>query len=270
MGIQSLFFDLDETLLLEEASVEEAFHATCRIAEERYGLDPEALTRSVRAHAKRIWLSHPTAQECMALGISSWEGLHARFEGNSPLIRRLREWAPEYRRRAWTRALAEHGVQNPDLARELAETFVQERAKRYEPFPDAEPVLEGLRRRYRLALITNGPPCLQREKLRASGLERFFEAVVISGELGIGKPDSRIFLHALGRMGLSPQEAVMVGNSLVRDVLGAKRAGLWAVWIRRPGPPDEPFPAQEDGIGPDGVVRELAELPDALDALARS
>ena len=265
MALQALLFDLDETLILEEASVEGAFHATCRIAEERYGLDPEALTRSVRAHAKRLWLSYPTARECMALGISSWEGLHARFEGDSPLIQRLRALAPEYRLRAWTHALAEHGIQDEALAQVLAETFVQERTKRYEPFPDAESVLEELRRRYRLALVTNGPPCLQREKLRASGLERFFEAVVISGELGIGKPDPRIFLHALGRMHLVPQEAVMIGNSLERDIVGAKRAGVRAVWVKRLPPDSEPsLQDLEPDLAPDATISELSELPTVL------
>lgn len=261
MPIQALLFDLDETLILEEASVAEAFRATCHIAQERYGIDPEALTHSVREHARELWHSFPTHEYCMALGMSSWEGLSARFEGDDPRLKRLRALAPAFRREAWFRALAEHGVRDAALVEELAAAFIAERRRRHVPFPDAKSVLEELRRSYRLALVTNGPPDLQREKLEISRLAPYFELVIISGELGIGKPDPRIFEHTLRELSLSPKEAAMIGNSLERDVVGAKQVGLYAVWVKRP---DSEIPLQGSECAPDGTVLELSELPKVL------
>jgi putative hydrolase of the HAD superfamily len=264
MELQAILFDLDETLILEEASVEEAFLATCQIAEERYGVSPKALTQAVRKHAKQLWSSYPTYEECMALGISSWEGLHTRFEGGSPLLKALRSIAPSYRLEAWTRALAEHGVRDRALAQELAEAFIRERSARYTPFPDAKPLLQELKERYSLALVTNGPPDLQREKLQATGLSAFFELVVISGELGVGKPDPRIFEHTLKELKVPAHEAVMIGNSLERDVAGGKRAGLKAIWVRRSSLEDEYLKGAHSAVTPDATIAELRELPKIL------
>ncbi len=52
-----------------------------------------------------------------------------------------------------------------------------------------------------MALITNGAACLQRDKLAASGLAHHFDAIVVSGDLGIGKPDASVFRHALALLG---------------------------------------------------------------------
>ena len=69
-------------------------------------------------------------------------------------------------------------------------------------------------RRLRLALVTNGASCLQREKFAASGLADRFDAVVVSGELRTAKPDPAVYAHALDAVGARPGDAVMVGDSL--------------------------------------------------------
>ena len=105
-----------------------------------------------------------------------------------------------------------------------------------------------------MAVVTNGAACLQREKLAASGLADRFGAVVVSGEVGVGKPDAAVFRVALERLGAD--EAVMIGDSLDRDIDGALAAGLGAVWINRFGTRG----------GRDGVpeIASLAELPALL------
>ena len=106
-----------------------------------------------------------------------------------------------------------------------------------------------------MALLTNGAACLQREKLTASGLAARFDAVVVSADVGVGKPDPSVFRHTLSLLGAD--EGVMIGDSLERDIDGALAAGLGAVWIDRFG---------AGGVGPDGVPRitTLGELPGVL------
>ncbi len=82
MAIRSIFFDSDDTLVIEGASADVAFLATCERAYEKHGIDPEALHQSVRYRARQLWRASTTITYCRAIGISSWEGLWARFLGS--------------------------------------------------------------------------------------------------------------------------------------------------------------------------------------------
>lgn len=253
----ALLFDLDETLVVEEPAAEEAFRAAARAAADRCDIDPETLAEGVRIRARELWYAAPTHDYCMQIGISSWEGLWCRFEGRSPEVRALRAWSPEYRREAWRLALADQGVDDAVLAEELGERFAAERRARHEVFADVEASLSRIDGSHRLGLITNGAACLQREKLAASGLADCFEVVVVSADLGVAKPDALIFAHTLKRLGIEPQNAVMVGDSIAKDIDGALAAGLGAVWVNRGGLPTQP----------DRDLVEVSTLDDLSDAL---
>ncbi|HEY5811432.1 MAG TPA: HAD-IA family hydrolase, partial [Terrimicrobiaceae bacterium] len=127
--------------------------------------------------------------------------------------------------------------------------------------PNALEILTRLSGKYALGLLTNGAPDLQREKIVASGLENLFNEVVISGVYGIGKPRPEIFLHLTDRLGVPPAEAIMVGNSLERDVHGAQNAGIRSVWFKVPGS-EEHAP-----VKPNFTITALAELPELLERL---
>jgi HAD superfamily hydrolase (TIGR01549 family) len=134
-------------------------------------------------------------------------------------------------------------------------TYSSEREARVAPFPGAIDALARLRRRgHRLGLLTNGGARLQRAKIDCYDLGRFFDAVRIEGEVGIGKPTAAAFAGALAALGASGEPAAMIGDDLAADIAGAQAAGLSAVWVdhggRGPGP----------GSRPDRVVRALAEL----------
>lgn len=231
----ALLFDLDDTLMVEEPAATAAFGATAEVAAERYEIDPSILAVEARSRARELWYAAPTHEYCMRVGISSWEGLWCRFEGDGPEARALRDWSPTYRREAWRLALADQEVDDSQLAKELAEQFSVERRARHEVFADAVSSLGELKESHSLALVTNGAACLQREKLAASGLGEFFEAVVVSADLGVAKPDASIFEYTLSQLGVDSNHAVMVGDSISKDVDGALAAGLRAVWLNRNG-----------------------------------
>ena len=125
-------------------------------------------------------------------------------------------------------------------------------------FPDAGQTLSELRARGRkLGLITNGSVRMQRAKLQCLGLTSAFDAVLVSDEEGISKPDPRIFLRALERLGTAPDRAVFVGDHPDVDVAGARRAGMKAVWRRDAG--------VTDAVDADAVIDELSELLDLME-----
>lgn len=259
-----LLFDLDDTLVVEEAAAAAAFAATAQAANSAHELDAQALALAARERARQLWHASASHPYCRRIGISSWEGLWCRFEGEDPNVRLLREWSATYRLEAWRLALSDQGIDDIELARELGERFGQERRKRHEPFADARDCLEHLGGSHTLALVTNGACCLQREKLTESGLDQHFDVVVISAQLGFGKPDVRVFEHVLRRLDCDAQHAVMIGDSLARDVDGALAAGLCGVWVNRRGDP----PPQDR---PDLLeIQTLSDLPAVLQSDARA
>ena len=258
MPIDALLLDLDDTLIPDESAAEDAFLAACDPVAERFGLDPASVARAARTGARQIWRASDHINYCQSIGISSWEGLWAGFTGDTPELRKLHAWAPTYRREAWRRALAQHGVDDPAYAEHLAGRFRHERRQRNAMFPDAADLLPKLSRRLPLALVTNGAPDLQHFKIDASGLRPYFQTIVVSGEVGIGKPHPRPMQVALQQLGCDPARAAMVGNSLSSDIAGAQNTGVPAIWLNR-----EATPLTGD-IRPDLTITTLHELTNLL------
>jgi len=108
-------------------------------------------------------------------------------------------------------------------------------------FPDVKPTLKWLKEEgYKLGIITSGPE-YQRLKLRLTKLDKYFDIIVTREDVKTVKPDPLIFLYACQRIGVEPQETVMIGDNLQQDVLGAKNSGMIGVWINRNGDEDYHF-----------------------------
>ncbi|QWF78019.1 Phosphoglycolate phosphatase [Amycolatopsis sp. CA-230715] len=126
-------------------------------------------------------------------------------------------------------------------------------------FDDVLPCLEWLRAAgVRLAAVTNASGAHQRAKLADLGLAGYFDHVAIAGEVGVAKPDPVIFHSVCASVGCDPAEAAHVGDKLGVDAVGARDAGLGAVWLDRAGCDDVDVPR---GVH---VVSGLDELPELL------
>lgn len=139
------------------------------------------------------------------------------------------------------------------------------------PFPDAAPALEQLTRAgCRLAVVSNTSLTSEeqmRTVLRADGLERFFDAVVTSFDVGHEKPHPAIFLIALDRLECAARNAAMVGNDLVADVGGAASLGMTTVLIAREGATIRSTPSADTDT-PTLTVTSLLEVPGLLGVVA--
>jgi putative hydrolase of the HAD superfamily len=162
-----------------------------------------------------------------------------------------------FRRRRLAEALAPWG----DVSEELLERYVAAKARiaeELQPFPEAVATVRALRGLgIRVGVLTNGPSGFQRRKLEVSGLGPELDAIAISEELGVAKPEREAFDKALALLETRAEETAMVGDSLENDVLGAMNAGLAAVvWM----------PGRRTGELPAGahLARELAEVPRLL------
>jgi HAD superfamily hydrolase (TIGR01549 family) len=106
---------------------------------------------------------------------------------------------------------------------------------RYRPFPDVLPTLCSLREQGKtLAVVSNWDPALP-TLLAELGLAEFFAFILPSAEVGVEKPDGRIFSLALQRLGLEPQEAAHIGDNYEADVVGAQAVGITPILLDRKG-----------------------------------
>ena len=255
MPTRAVVFDLDDTLIVEVsyamASLREALGTLP-------GVDPVDAEQAALEAVRSVWTRGPDYERCVALGFASWEGLWSTFEGNHHSVAGLVEWAPTYRDEAWRAVGRVLGVDAPEALAQAAQRF--EDAQRR-----GHPVIEGMHdavaevgARHPMGLITNGPSDIQHLKLEQAGLATTFAVEVVSGELGVGKPEPAVFLDLLDRLGATPEASIMVGDSWERDVEGALAAGMSAVWIAdgRTPPDDRPRVT---------VVDSVVELVDLLD-----
>lgn len=136
------------------------------------------------------------------------------------------------------------------------------------PESDAAPTLDALRDMgYRMGLISNAADDRNTQALvDKAGVRPYFEVVLSSAAEGIRKPNPLIFRRALERLGAAPDRAAMVGDTLGADILGAKNAGIYSIWItRRANTPANQ--AHLETIAPDAHISTLSELPDLLRSL---
>ncbi|MCU6798062.1 HAD-IA family hydrolase [Paenibacillus sp. WQ 127069] len=249
MAIKAVLFDLDDTLLWDDRSVKEAFQATCLAAAEQVEVDPIELEQAVRQEARKLYESYDTFAFTKMIGINPFEGLWANFtEGDNENFRKLEQLAPQYRTESWTLGLKALGIDDAKLGYELGERFPMERRSRPIVYEETFEVLDQLKGSYKLLLLTNGSPDLQKEKLAGvPELAPYFDHIVISGNHGEGKPATSIFNHALDLLQVTADEAVMIGDKLTTDILGSNRINMRNMWINRHAlqRDDEIIPAYE-------------------------
>ena len=256
-AVQTILFDLDETLILEKPVAIRALEQAGQPAHEEADVPPSQLRDAVLERAGELWRSTPVIDYCRRVGISSWEGLWCEFAGENEDLVWLREWSPTYRFETWSRALKDMGVDDEQLARSLADDFVEIRRGLFEHFPETADILEEFKGAVRLVLATNGASDLQRLKLETSGLAGYFDDVLVSGDVGFAKPHPRFFENALRLAHAGPEQTLMVGDNLRKDIGGAQEAGIRGIWVNRNGKkPGEILPFAE--------IRNLLELRDFI------
>lgn len=136
-----------------------------------------------------------------------------------------------------------------------------------QPAPYLPSLLRALSERYLLAVLSNYPytPCVHRV-LNRHHISRYFASVMVSAEVGIVKPHSGLFKATLYRLGVSPEQAVYVGDDWYADMIGASRAGMRCIYTREWRTDPDPCAGHSDG-SPLAQIGSLAELPQILQSL---
>lgn len=195
-----LFFDLDRTLWDFDSSSEMAFNEIFQTysLNEKGVASVKAFQQAYTIHNELLWAQYR-------------EGKIEKEE-----LRSLR----------FLLTLNDFGIVDTELADKIGNDYLDISPRKVSLFPNTIHVLEYLKPNYKIHLITNGFSEVQFIKLKASGLDRFFEEVITSEEAGVKKPDPAIFVYSLEKTGATPTESLMIGDDPLVDILGAKNAGM--------------------------------------------
>uniref|UniRef100_A0A7C4VSB5 HAD family hydrolase n=1 Tax=Desulfatirhabdium butyrativorans TaxID=340467 RepID=A0A7C4VSB5_9BACT len=126
-------------------------------------------------------------------------------------------------------------------------------------YADVQRVLDELSGRYRLGVVSDGQSAWALPELKETGIARYFDPIVVSGDFGFRKPDRRLFEAALHRMRLKAEHVIFVGNDMYRDVYGARRVGMKTVFFR-----SNQGRQEMEGVEPDYIIYRFRELLDAV------
>ena len=149
------------------------------------------------------------------------------------------------------------------LSRTAAEIFRAASLFQLQLYPSVKETLKRLKKKYRLAAVSDGQSAWATAELNAVGLLDFFDPLIVSGDYGYRKPDHRLFKKALKKINMSADEVIFIGNDLYRDVYGANLAGMKSVFFES-NQGDHSF----DKACPDYVIHTFEELETAIRQLA--
>jgi HAD superfamily hydrolase (TIGR01509 family) len=231
--VRAVFFDLYGTLFLppDPAVAERAWVEACYAQLAARGLAVEA--PAFEARLLRLWKERPPREA----GLTPFEGSLAAIAAGCGLT------------------LPGHEL------RSIADAVCARWQSVLRLDPDVPAALAEAARGRRLGLVSNfDHPRHVRAVLGESGLAAYFDNAIVSGEVGVEKPDPAILMLALAGTGLQPGEAAYVGDSIV-DFEAARAAGMRPVLIRRPG--------QTSGDAPPHLVRRYGDIEATLAAAAR-
>lgn len=184
---------------------------------------PTGNRRAVGQLMEELGLSSPTIfEEYQAINHACWEALERGEMTQERLhVERFR------------RFLAQKGRGDDPAA--VADRFAELLGQQTIPLPHAEETVRAIAQRLPVVLLTNGITVIQRRRLAHARIRQWFSDVIISQEVGLSKPDPRIFELALG--GVDRRDALMIGDGLRSDVQGANRAGIDICWYNPQGKP---------------------------------
>ena len=242
--VRAIFFDLGDTLI------------NSRI------FGPNGELKAVEEVIELVHLNRPPS-DYLSLSDEAGQVIGALMEKGRPPGESLQEYGTRLLTAKYAKLIElMGGVPDEASADQVFRACLSGIATADSLFPEAREVLEALKGRYRLGLLSNNIVEYVRGPLEHLGLERFFDVVVISGEENTRKPEPAVFHRALERIGAKPSEAMMVGDSLLEDVAASQRVGMTAVWVNRSGEK----PKLE--VKPDYTIGDLRVLLELFEDLA--
>jgi len=204
-NVKYLIFDLDDTLFDYRKAAKEAMSEVYKKTSSKHNVELQRLEENYNEILKEI-------------------DVHGFQDGRK---------STDYRRERFERLLASFNIMDNELVEMLLNTYHENLVKSIVLFSETKDVLEKLSSRYVLILATQGPSDAQNLSIDMLGIRKYFTRIFISGEIGGKKGDGSMFNRVIDDLKARPEEAIVIGDSIKNDVLGAKIASMDAIWVNR-------------------------------------
>lgn len=227
---KNLFIDLDDTVYDFSAASEESFRETYELLQYSRFFDSfEHYLSIYKPYNLELW----------------------RIYGEGKITKE------ELNKRRYSYPLECVGIHD----QELADTFCKEALSRIPTkgplMPGAIELLEYLRPKYRMFILSNGFKELQSRKMHAAGIDKYFDELILSEDIGVNKPNRELYDYALQKTGSTLEESLMIGDMFETDIAGAANIGMEQIYYNPKGKQGHPFvPTYE--------VRHLLEIKEIL------
>lgn len=227
---KNLFIDLDDTVYDFSAASEESFRETYELLQYGRFFDSfEQYLSIYKPHNLELW----------------------RIYGEGKITKE------ELNKRRYSYPLECVGIHD----QELADTFCREALSRIPTkgplMPGATELLEYLRPKYRMFILSNGFKELQSRKMHSAGIDKYFDGLILSEDIGVNKPNRELYDHALQKIGSTLEESLMIGDMFETDIAGAANIGMEQIYYNPKGKQGHPFvPTYE--------VKHLLEIKEIL------
>lgn len=151
----------------------------------------------------------------------------------------------------------EFGIDDAEYAKALSDDFLERTTRKTKLIDGTMELLEYLKPKYRMHILSNGFREVQFKKIENSGLKPYFDKIILSEDAGINKPHPDIFTYALKNTNSRRNQTMMIGDSWEADIVGARNSRISQIWFNPAGLPAEEFE-------PTFTVRTLQEIKDIL------
>lgn len=151
----------------------------------------------------------------------------------------------------------EFGINDPEYAKNISADFLDRTTRKTRLIDGSIELLEYLKPKYRMFILSNGFREVQYKKIENSGLKPYFDRIILSEDANINKPHPDMFTYALKNTNSRRNQTIMIGDSWDADIVGARNSGIKQIWFN-------PGRAKPDKFLPTYTVYSLLEIKDIL------
>lgn len=153
--------------------------------------------------------------------------------------------------------IREFGIDDAVYAKKLSDDFLERTTLKTRLVDGTMDLLNYLKPKYEMHILSNGFKEVQYKKIENSGLNPYFDKIILSDDIGINKPHDEFFTYALEKTKANPTETLMIGDSWDADIVGAYNSNIHQMWLNPEG-------LSPNGFAPTYCVKTLAEIKEIL------
>ena len=227
---KNLFIDLDDTIYDFSAASKESFMETYELLHyERFFKSFEHFYSIYEPYNLELW----------------------RIYGEGKITKE------ELNKRRYSHPLEAVGIHDQELADRFCREALSRIPTKNKLIPGAIELLEYLRPKYNLYILSNGFKELQSHKMRTAGIDKYFDALILSEDIGVNKPNRELYEYALEKTGSKLEESIMIGDMFDTDIVGAANIGMEQIYFNPKGKENTTF-------APTYMVNDLLKIKEIL------